>query len=151
MPDKWLRNIIEHENFVHARIYNTRFDFLQNMTSLQSFELEGIDHSQLPKKHNGLPPPLAEMIVNISVNPRRWEFKSGYIEAVGAEMWLGKRFFELVNLPICTLKNVEWLHVDELENVVHLTAYDKPFDSAYGQQGEIQIRLRELLFSRTKN
>lgn len=150
LRDKWLKNIIEHENFVHARIYNTRFDFLQNMTSIQSFEIEGIDHSQLPKKHNGLPTPLAEMTIDTSDNPGRWQFQSGYIEAVGAEMWLGKRFFELVNLPISTLKNAEWLDVDELENVVHLTAYDKPFDSAQGEQGEIQNRLHDLLFSQAK-
>ena len=119
------------------------------MKDLQSYEILGIDHSHLPKKNNGMIPPFNAEIVDTSVNPGYWRFCKGYIEGIGSEMWLGKRFFEQVNLDPSEVLSCAWLETKQLENgVVYLKAYDTPFDSSEGEQAEMQFNLRELLFSK---
>jgi hypothetical protein len=115
------------------------------MTSLQQFELAGIDHSQLPKKHNGWPAPLGKMIVDISNNPGRWEFRQGFEAAVGNEMWLGQRFFELTQLTPEQVENSEFKD-NAQAGIMHLLAHPTPFNSAVGLQGELQNTLWKLLY-----
>jgi hypothetical protein len=147
---EWLGNIFNHEGFIYARLYDTQYQHLQTMTSLQSFELAGIDHSQLPKKHNGWPAPLGKMIVDISNNPGRWEFRQGFEAAVGNEMWLGQRFFELTQLTPEQVENSEF-KVSTQAGTTHLLAYPTPFNSAVGLQGELQNKLWKLLYGNADN
>ena len=148
----WLPNILKESAFIHCRLLDTKFSELQNMESIQRYEALGIDHSPLPKKNNGMIVPFNTEIVDTSGNPGYWCFRKGYIEAVGSEMWLGKRFFERVKLSPEDVLLCAWLETEQLENdVVYLKAYDKPFDSAEGEQAEIQFKLRELLFSNAIN
>ncbi|ACA85770.1 hypothetical protein [Shewanella woodyi] len=142
---KWLSHIFEHPGFIYAQVSNTEYKRRQMMTSIQQFEIEGIAHSHLPKKHNGFPPPIGKEIVDVANNPGRFERRQGYEAAVAAEMWLGTRFFELTNLSKQQLEESEFM-VNTQGELLHLTAYDKPFDCANGEQGLIQHRLWQLLY-----
>lgn len=147
---QWLPRVLQETSFIHGRLIDKDYNRIQNMEIIRSYESAGIDHSHLPKINNGKQPPFNEVIVDTSVNPGYWCFKKGYIEAVGSEMWLGKHFFERVNLSPDAVLACDWLETKELDNdVIHLKAYDKPFNSAEGEQRDIQFKLRELLFGNT--
>lgn len=143
----WLPSILQHQAFISARITNSEYCSIQNRKDLQSYELLGIDHSKLPKIKSGLPFPLPQEKIDISNNPGRWLFKKGYIEAIAAEMWLSPEFFNRVNLSEQAVLESNWLQTEKMGDVMHIKAYHKPFDSADGEQGLIQDKLRHLLFS----
>lgn len=146
--DAWLKNIYSHESFIQCRVYNTEYSHIQNMESIQSYELKGLKHDHLPKINNEMPYPLNEDEVDTSGNPGYWTFRNGYLESVGSEMWLGKHFFNRVNLSVDDLKKVDWLELKELGNgVVYIKSYEYPFDNGEGEQKDIQDKLRCLLYS----
>ncbi|MEL7581687.1 hypothetical protein AADY36_20380 [Pseudoalteromonas sp. D15MCD-2] len=146
--DTWWKPLLNHPNFLMARLMDQDYNTKQNDDSVWGYELSGWSHEHLPKIGNGLPPPLDETIIDTRVNPGHWRFKHGYIEGVAAQMWLGDAFFKAVNLEKSALNGVPWLEVNELANgVVHLKAYDTEFNSDQGEQRELQIKLRKLLFS----
>ena len=145
--DNWLPSIIAHDSFVQCRILDYDYSDVQNLKELELYELNGIDHSHLPKIDNGLPFPVNKIIVDTSSNPGSFSLKKGYIEAVGAEMWLGKLFFERLQVSKEDVLSCGFADVETLESqVVHIKAFDKPFDSDKGEQRELQIALKKLLF-----
>lgn len=149
--DSWLPSILNEPSFIHCSLLDTQYDKRQNMEDLQSYEVLGLDHSHLPKKNNGMIPPFNAEIVDTSINPGYRQFRKGYIESIGNEMWLGKRFFEQVNLNPNDVLSCPWIEAQQLESdIVYLKAFDKPFNSAVGEQAEIQFNLRKLLFSKVK-
>lgn len=146
--DIWWESLLNHPNFLMARLMDQDYDVKQNSRSVHIYETNDWPHMHLPKISNGMPPPIDEIIVDTRVNPGHWRFKHGYIEGVAAQMWLGDAFFKAVNLEKSALNGVPWLEVNELANgVVHLKAYDTEFNSDQGEQRELQIKLRKLLFS----
>ena len=148
--DAWWGGVLSHPNFLMARLMSNDYDSRQNSKSLQFYEVNGWPHAHLPKISNGMPPPIDEIIVDTRVNPGHWRFKPGYIEGVAAQMWLGRAFFNAVNLDKSALFDVPWLEVDELAcGVIHIKAYDSEFDSDQGEQRDIQIKLRKLLFGQS--
>ncbi|MCF2858754.1 hypothetical protein L1286_14810 [Pseudoalteromonas sp. SMS1] len=148
--ENWWGPVLEHPNFVMARLINQDYSHKQNSDSLCTYDIYNWSHEHLPKISNGYPPPLEESIVDTRVNPGHWRFKSGYIEAVSAEMWLSKHFFEAVNLDRAALNDLTWLEVNEEHGVVHIKAWSGLFDSDVGDQREIQIILRKLLFGQSE-
>lgn len=148
--ESWLKNIYSHESFIQCRVYNTEYSHIQNMRDIQSYELYGLKHDHLPKVNNGMPYPLNMDEIDTSCNPGNWIFRNGYLESVGSEMWLGKHFFNRLNLSVDDLKRVNWLELKELDNgVVYIKSYEYPFDSSEGEQKDIQEKLRHLLYSNT--
>lgn len=145
----WLTAILMEPSFIHCQLFDTQFDKIQNKKNIKYYESSGIDHSHLPKIDNGKKFPFNAIEVDTSVNPSYRKFRQGFIECIGHEMWLGKPFFERVNLNPEDVLSCAWLETLKLDNdVIYLKAYHKPFDSAVGKQADIQIKLRELLFSR---
>ncbi|QYX65301.1 hypothetical protein K2227_02910 [Shewanella putrefaciens] len=146
--ESWLKNIYSHESFIQCRVYNTEYSRIQNMSDIQSYELYDLKHDHLPKVNNGMPYPLNMDQIDTSCNPGYWTFRNGYLESVGSEMWLGKHFFNRVNLSVDDLKRVNWLKLTELDNgVIYIKSNEFPFDSSEGEQRYIQEKLRNLLYS----
>ncbi|MCF2907360.1 hypothetical protein L1285_03400 [Pseudoalteromonas sp. DL2-H2.2] len=145
----WWRSVLQHPGLLMVRVMQEDYDIQQNMDDIRYHESEGWNHAHLPKISNGKPPPIDEMVVDTRVNPGHWRFKPGYIEGVSSEMWLGQHFFKHVGLDKQALYDVDWLEVTELGNVTHIRAYHKPFDSDVGEQRELQIKLRKLLFGQS--
>ena len=64
-------------------------------------------------------------------------------------MWLGESFWEVAGQNKEVVIHQDWLDVELSENYIKLKAQDHVFDSALGEQGELQDRLRSLLFANT--
>src|SRR5688572_30826142 len=88
--DKWAARFIGNSNFVMAWLADVEYEYWQNAHDLLQYTAAGKPHEHLPKKSNGLPPPLEQTIIDISGNPGRRILRNGYYEVVGAVMWLGE-------------------------------------------------------------
>lgn len=132
--------------FRQAFIYDLDYDLWQNMRSIQYYELEGRDYFHLPQRHNNLPPPLDEMIIDTRRNPGRYVFRQGYLEAVGSTMWLGADFWTLVGEHRRDeLLTADWADVREVApGVLRVQVAPEPFcdDST----ADLQNRLRAALY-----
>jgi hypothetical protein len=142
-----MEGLIDESGFVQARIYDAEYERWQNAESLTLFEVECAEHAHLPKRSNGLPFPLTQEIVDISKNLGRWVLKSGYIEAVGAVMWVNKSLLQVEGVDEKTLMDVDCFEVEDLGGVLKIAAYDQCFTSAVGAQAERQALLRKVLFN----
>lgn len=94
--EQWVVPFVGSPHFVQAWIADAEYDKWQNAQDPLIYKAANRDYSSLPMRSNGLPPPVAQVVVDISQNPGRWEFRSGYIEAVGSVMWLSGLFWRYV-------------------------------------------------------
>uniref|UniRef100_UPI0019664676 hypothetical protein n=1 Tax=Chromobacterium haemolyticum TaxID=394935 RepID=UPI0019664676 len=63
------------------------------------------------------PFPLTQEVVDISKNPGRWVLRNGYIEAVGAFMWVSKSLLQLVGVDEKKLMDIDCFAVEDLGGV----------------------------------
>lgn len=135
--------------FVMGRLNSESYEFWQNAYDPLQYEVRNRSYENLPMKLNGLPSPLTRIIIDTSQNPGRRVLRNGYIEAIGSTMWLGKSFWELTEASKETVQRTPWLESTELPNdVLQIKVRNQPFTSAEGCQGELQTKLRQLLFSK---
>lgn len=87
--DKWIAPFVSEPAFVQAWVIGADYDFWQNASDPIEYQVAGRNFSHLPMKSNGFPFPLEAKIIDTSYNPARVEIKSGYVEAIGTEMWIG--------------------------------------------------------------
>lgn len=149
-PLDWQQNltsILSDVGFRFGWVAAAEYAFWQHAKSLQTFEFHGKSVKGLPLVPNGLPYPLSRQVVDTSRNPGRRVFRRGYIEAVGATMWLGAPFWKLTGASESAVRAARWLDVVELPNdVIQVKTWPENFTSAEGEQGKIQRELRRLLF-----
>lgn len=142
----WVDELLHMGNFVFAWLVNEEYKHWQNATDPLQFRARGRSYAHLPMKSNGLPPPLTREIIDTSRNPGRRVLRDGFVEAVGAQMWIGDRFWGL------TGAKREWLDVDRRfrveasEKYLKIVASDSLFDSAEGESVRVQEDLRSTLF-----
>jgi hypothetical protein len=130
-----------------AWIMDSEYDHWQNAQDPLEYTAAGKSHANLPMKSNGLPYPLEHKVIDASGNPGRWTFRDGYIEAVGAVMWLGQPFWQLTGATRPEVEKAEWIKISNVApSVTRLQAADRCFTMAEGPAGELQRRLRTLLF-----
>lgn len=145
--DTWASRFIGSPNFVMAWLADSEYEHWQNAEDLLEYTAVGRPHEHLPKKSNGLPPPLEQIIVDISGNPGRRLLRTGYYEAVGAVMWLGEPFWQMTSANRSEVERSRWLQVSKLlPTVVRIEASAKCFTTVEGRAGELQRELRTLLF-----
>jgi hypothetical protein len=145
--NKWAARFICNPNFVMAWLADAEYEHWQNADDLLEYTAAGRTHEHLPKVSNGLPPPLEQTVVDISTNPGRRFLRSGYYEVVSSVMWLGEPFWQLGKANKRELEQLDWLEVSNpLTSVVRIEASPKCFATDRGVAGEIQRRLRTLLF-----
>lgn len=141
--DDWAAAFIGLEGFVMAWVYDNEYDRWQNTKDPKEYKANGKDCSRLPQKSNGLPYPFEQQEIDISKNPGRYEFRNGYIEAVGATMWLGELFWLLASAKKAA---VEAYIRDSTPNAVKIIVANQCFRSADGSDGVVQAKLRSLLY-----
>lgn len=144
--DKWIAPFLNREGFVQAWVSDIEYDYWQNAKDLLEYESVGRSHAHLPKKANGLPPPLAAVEIDVSKNPGRCEFRDGYVEAVGNVMWLGGLFWGRVRKADKeALLSADWLSINSIgSNIVKLMALGQAFcDSSTADK---QLGLRAMLY-----
>lgn len=145
--DDWVSAFDGNADFVMAWVADVDYDHWQNSTDPMEYEVVGRSYAHLPLRSNGMPFPLERMEIDTSRNPGRWRFGTGYIEAVGATMWLGSSFWELTGADRSKLENVTWLkRFEQTPNLMKIQAADACFTTGEGEIGERQFLLRTLLF-----
>ncbi|RUO76539.1 hypothetical protein CWI84_11710, partial [Idiomarina tyrosinivorans] len=141
--ENWVIPFLQMPAFVQAWISNKDYEYWQNAADLLQYEAVGRDHSQLPKRSNGLPPPLEQIEVDTSNNPGRFELKTGYIEAVGSTMWLSKDLLSDLGADVLSLREKNICKVEDLGRVLKIEAQEHCFQSSVGEEAELQNQLRE--------
>jgi len=145
--DSWVRPFLAPNGFVQAWLYDRDYGLWQNAEELSVYEAHGRNYAGLPMRSNGLPPPLEDMVIDTSGNPGRRRLREGYVEAVGAVMWIGSGLLDKLNLKADDLLSQDWLRAtEESDSVVRVQVSNLPFTSAEGTQADLQMALRSLLF-----
>ncbi|KZS50838.1 MULTISPECIES: hypothetical protein [Rhizobium] len=144
--EQWVEPFIVSPHFVQAWVADVEYDKWQNAQDPLIYKAANRDYSSLPMRSNGLPPPLEQMVVDISQNPGRWEFRSGYIEAIAAVMWLSELFWRYVGVDhrkrLAGLSEAKIKQ--ETDDVVRISISETSFidDSTR----DLQERLRKILY-----
>ncbi|MDR9805510.1 hypothetical protein [Rhizobium hidalgonense] len=144
----WAAPFVVSPHFVQAWVADIEYDKWQNAEDPIIYKAANRDYSSLPMRSNGLPPPVEQMVVDISLNPGRWSLRSGYVEAVGSVMWLSDIFWSYVGIQhkerLSALGPIEIQQVTD--KVIRLCVSDSTFTEASPR--EVQDRLRDALYSR---
>jgi hypothetical protein len=145
--DDWVAQFFDSRNFAMAWVVDHEYDFWQNAEDPLEYRALGKSYEHLPMKSNGLPYPVEQQIIDTSANPGRWLFRDGFIEAVGAVMWLGEQFWSLTGARKQDILAQKWLTCKEMPGAaLRVAAANSPFASAAGAERELQERLRVHLF-----
>ncbi len=145
--DEWAACFFSVHGFVMAWLANCDYEYWQNAQDFLEYEAAGKPYSDLPTKSNGLPFPLERTILDTSANPGRRILRAGYIEAVGAVMWLGERFWAVTGADRKQAESMPLMHASVLTNgVMRLQAAEGCFATGDGPSGALQSELRSLLF-----
>ena len=140
---RWCEPFALKRCFRQAYLHDGHYQYMQNNDYPEVLDKYGIPHAHLPRKKNIA----GQVILDTSHNPGRREIREGYEEAVAAMMWLGRPFWKLTGAGKREVMAQSWLTCRELPNgVLQVQAWPKPFTTAEGEEGEIQNRLRDLLF-----
>lgn len=134
--------VIDELPVIQAFIHNHYYRYWQNAEDTLLYDVAGKDHSFLPKKSNGLPFPLEQIVVDISNNPGRCRLGEGYRESISSPMWLSQSLILDLELlqriaTVTKLKDGDILKISTLYNT---------FDKADGEQGELQRQLRNVIY-----
>lgn len=145
--DQWVFPFLAEEGFVQAWVYDAEYNKWQNAEDPLTYEAEGIPCEHLPRRSNGLPFPLEKEVIDTSQNPGRRQIRMGYVEAVGAVMWLSNRFAKRVGLNLRELSFVQWLSTQQVsKSVLRVQVADHPFACDHNNERSLQERLRSILF-----
>lgn len=143
--DMWVKPFCMHSSFIQAWIYDSEYNYWQNADDLLEYRTAGREFHDLPLISNGLPYPLAQQIVDTSRNPGRRVIFDGYIEAVGAEMWIGEEFIKRTGASSFLSSNLFDCR-EFCDGVYKLKAADSVFLDEDGMKS-LQIEMRDLLFN----
>jgi hypothetical protein len=145
--DDWATQGISRLDFNMAWVADSEYEHWQNAYDPLQYTAVGKSYAQLPTVSKGLPYPLEREIIDTTSNPRRRLLRRGCIESVGSVMWLGESFWQITGADKRHVADAHWLRVFNLApSVVKLQAAERSFTTAEGASGELQSKLRLLLF-----
>ena len=149
--DEWAATLSGIDLFVSGYLADREYEKWQNETDPRMYRLHSRAYEHLPMRSNGMPRPLERTIIDTSGNPGRRILRrqEGYVEAIGAVMWLGSRFSERTGADLGALKSADWCRVTEFApGVLRVQVQEACFTSAEEREAELQNRLRAALFPR---
>jgi hypothetical protein len=127
--DQWIAPFLGWPNFVQAWVADKDYDYWQNAIDPMLYTSAGRDMSGLKLKSNGQPYPSEREIVDTSENPGRWEFRKGYMEAIGSPMWIGENLWKAIGENReSELRALDWLHLTEPQNGILRLESNVPFN-----------------------
>jgi len=145
--DEWAAPFVSSSDFVMAWIANSEYEYWQNARDPVEYRAAGKSYADLPMISNGLRYPLEQEIVDTSRNPGRRILRHGYIEVVGAVMWLGESFWPLSGANRRQVSDAGWLRISIIGPLaIRLKAAEHCFTEAASASGALQVQLRSLLF-----
>lgn len=144
----WIKPFLELDSFIQGRVFDEEYERWQNAEDVLQYTAVGKSYKHLPMVSNGLPYPLEQMVIDVSMNLGRRILCDGYIESIGSTMWLGKQFWELTGTDKLSVLNAEWLECQQYEvsEVLVVKSQGFVFINSKSKEGEIQEKLRKLLF-----
>lgn len=135
-----------------AWLADAEYEYWQNAFDPLEFRSAGRSFEPLRTKSNGLPYPLEQTIIDTSTNPGRRILRDCYIEVMGSVMWFGPEFWPLVGAKKDDIEHLAWVKSAISErDVVRVESALEPFVTAEGESGEIQQKLRKVIFFRNNN
>ncbi|WP_132279134.1 hypothetical protein [Neorhizobium sp. JUb45] len=145
--EQWAKPFVMSPHFVQAWLADVEYDKWQNAKDPLIYKAANRDYSSLPMRSNGLPPPVEQMVIDISQNPGRWWLRSGYVEAVGSVMWLSDIFWHYVGAQHKErLETIDPIEIKQItEKVIRLSVSDSTFTETSFR--EVQDRLRDALYT----
>ncbi len=143
----WVNPAIERGGFIQGWIFDVEYDYWQNARDPIQYEVAGRSHFDLPKKSNGLPPPLEQLEIDTSKNVCRWELKDGYIEVIGSTMWLGDIFWDRVGrFRKSMVSSSGFIDVEQGRGgVIKISVSDSCFSNDSNEG--VQVDLRNVLYA----
>jgi hypothetical protein len=142
--DQWVSPFLGWPNFVQAWVADKEYDYWQNAIDPMQYTTVGRDMSGLKLKSNGQPYPSERQIVDTSENPGRWEFRKGYIEAIGSQMWIGENFWKAIGEDReSELRALNWLNLTEPQKGILRVASDFQFtdETTASQQNALRAAI----------
>ena len=143
---RWVEPFLAAEGFAQAWVSDVEYDYWQNAKDPLQYEAAHRSYADLPARSNGLPAPLERLEIDVSRNPGRRVLRSGYVEAVGATMWLGRVFWHHVgDERRRALDHIPWIEVTPMPSgVLCVNVSVRPFSDE--TTAEVQNKLREAIY-----
>ncbi|MEL4393844.1 hypothetical protein [Shewanella algae] len=139
---EWVNELVILDGFVQAWLVDSEFDYWQNATDPIEYESKGKSYDGLPMKSNGLPPPLEQLEIDTSHNLGLRKLCDGYVEAIGAHMWLSESFLNLVGKDIENIKNsTEVSVVNVAPKIFHVGCSVELFKDSSTQREQKGLRM----------
>jgi hypothetical protein len=145
-PADWMQPFLNNNALINAWVVNVDFDYWQNVEDEFSYTCMNRPHKHLPRVATGAPMPLDQEVIDTSDNPGRWQYREGYVEAIGATMWLGKEFWRVVpKADRKRLSKLSGVEITTLENdVIKVVAAPECFTETTPKK--LQDDLRDALY-----
>ncbi len=145
--EPWVDQLTQSSGFISARLFDTEYELWQNARDPLQYEAAGRSYEGLPMKSNELPPPLDRQVIDTTHNPGRRELRNGYIEAIGAAMWISPIFVERTGVDLVAIDQLDGVDVAHgSSGIVKLTAGDRCFSQPDGKEAALQDALRQGLY-----
>jgi len=145
--DEWAGPFSQLPDFVMAWVADCEYEYWQNAKDPLEYNVLGKSYAGFPMISNGLVYPLEQQIIDTSRNPGRRLLREGYIEVIGAVMWLGEPFWPLSWADRKQVVAAEWLRISNpAPSVTRLEAAERCFTTAEDRSAALQAKLRALLF-----
>lgn len=137
-----LVNLFEQrEDFFLARTYDRLYDYWQNMTDVRGLISLGLPTENIRFIHDNT---FNIDKIDISCNPGRRVLQVGYVEAIGAEMWLGANYH--LRFPELNQHLPDKFIFSSTNYITHITGDIPYFTRPVGEQQQMQDNLRKALF-----
>jgi hypothetical protein len=143
--DKWAERFIGSPDFVMAWVVDSDYDYWQNAQDPLEYIAGEKPYGHLPTRSNGLPYPLQKSVIDTSANPGRSDLNRGYVEAIGAVMWLGEAFWRRTSGEKGQLEEFPWLVSSPQPEVTRVQAAEQCFVSE-STHLDRQLALRSVLY-----
>ena len=126
---------------------NNDYHAWQQANQPERFERSNRPKPDLPIIDTTSNPKYPRIIYDISHNPGHFKFKPGFIEIPTADLWASDTWMKELGVDMEALSE---LYVsapaDVAPGIRHYKFFAHPFDSDQGEQRDIQIKLRRILF-----
>ena len=140
----WVSQLTESDWLLSAYVADLNYEYWQNADDPRLYGLAGKSLDGLALIPGRGPGP--GQMVDVSRHPGRRVFRNGYIEAVGAVMWLGRQFAARTGADLDALWSADWCTAEEYRpGTLCVRTQEGCFTSSEGREGELQDRLRAAL------
>lgn len=112
----WIEEFTKLKGFVQAWLVDKEYNYWQNARDPIEYESKGKSYEGVPMVSNGLPSPLERLEIDTSNNAGLRRLCDGYVEAIGAKMWLSDSFLNIIGKSIESISNNSGAKIEQLND-----------------------------------